>query len=52
MQLKHIREKGFHMVNHLMTALADQYLQDLFPEDSQQAANSATAISQTSQGEK
>ena len=26
MQLKHIREKGFHMVNHLMTSLAERYL--------------------------
>ena len=44
MQLKHIREKGFHMVNHLMTALADNYLRDLFPEDQQhqQQANAGS----------
>lgn len=33
MQVKHIREKGFYMVNHIMTSLAERYLQDLFPED-------------------
>ena len=31
MQLKHIREKGFHMVNHILTALSENYLRDLFP---------------------
>ena len=45
MQLKHIREKGFHMVNHLMTALADNYLRDLFPEDTLQANTGAVSSS-------
>jgi len=43
MQLKHIREKGFHMVNLIHTALAEKYLQDLFPED--QASGTSHAIS-------
>ena len=49
MQVKHIKEKGFHMANHLLTALAMAYLKDLFPEDQQTNASSA-AIS--SSGEK
>ena len=43
MQLKHIREKGFHMVNLIHTALAEKYLQDLFPEG--QASGTSHAIS-------
>ena len=33
MQIRHINEKGFHMVNHLLTAITQCYLRDLFPED-------------------
>ena len=33
MELRHIREKGFHMVNRLFSALTNCYLQDLFPVD-------------------
>ncbi len=47
MQLKHIREKGFHMVNHIHTALAEKYLQELFPEDQQ----SGTPLAISSSGE-
>ena len=49
MSIKHIDEKGFHMINHLMTALAEAYLHDLFPEEQNQGAANA-AIS--SSGEK
>jgi len=35
MQLRHINEKGFHLVNHVITALAERYLGDLFPTDEQ-----------------
>ena len=33
MQIRHINEKGFHMINHLFTGLADRYLHDMFPID-------------------
>ena len=33
MQLRHITEKGFHLVNNLFTALAESYLHDLFPSE-------------------
>lgn len=33
MQLRHINEKGFHLVNHMLTALAERYLADLFPSE-------------------
>ena len=39
------------MVNHLMTALADNYLRDLFPED-QQHQQPANAGTDSTQGEK
>ena len=31
MQLKHIKEKGSHMLNHILTALSENYLRDFFP---------------------
>ena len=43
MEMRHIREKGFHMINRLHTALADCYLQDLFPVD--QATGTPHAVS-------
>ena len=33
MQIRHINEKGFHIVNCLFTSLAESYLQDLFPDE-------------------
>lgn len=41
MELRHINEKGFYLVNNLLTAMCEIYLADLFPEDglaNQQAA--------------
>ena len=44
MQIKHIEEKGFHMLNNLFTALAKCYLRDLFPEDQQPGQSAQAAI--------
>ena len=54
MQLKHIREKGFHMVNHILTALSENYLRDLFPQDEAagQTEDKATQAVIASSGEK
>lgn len=35
-ELRHIQEKGFFMVNRLTSALVENYLKDLFPEDQPQ----------------
>ena len=50
MQIRHINEKGFHMVNHLLTAITQCYLRDLFPED--QASGQAAQAAISSGGEK
>ncbi len=51
MQLRHINEKGFHMVNLLITAMTERYLHDLFPTDSQTGTSTQTAAISSS-GEK
>lgn len=34
MRVKHIREKGLHMINQLHTALVTCFLEDFFPDNS------------------
>lgn len=43
MEMRHINEKGFHMVNHLLTALAQCYLRDLFPDEQHQNGQTSQA---------
>ena len=49
MELKHLKEKGFHLLNRLHTALVEAFLRDMFPEDGRNGAG-PTAVS--SSGEK
>jgi DDT domain len=50
MRLKHIREKGLHMINCLHTALVTCFLDDLFPENKSDepahATNTRAAVAQ------
>lgn len=50
MRIKHIREKGLHMINNLHTAIVTCYLDDFFPEGGQDenghGANTRSAAAQ------
>lgn len=49
MELRHLKEKGFQLLNRLHTALVEAFLRDMFPEDGRNGAG-PTAVS--SSGEK
>lgn len=42
MRVKHIKEKGFHMINSIHTALANCFLDDFFPESGNEENQSGT----------
>jgi hypothetical protein len=47
MRIKHIREKGLHMINALHTALVTCFLDDFFPDNSSDengGANTRSAV--------
>ena len=49
MELKHLKEKGFHLLNRLHTALIEAFLRDMFPEDGRNGVGPAAV---SSSGEK
>ena len=48
MEVRHLKDKGFHLINRLHTSLVEAFLRDMFPEDGK--TTGAAAVS--SSGEK
>ena len=45
MEVRHLKERGFHLINNLHTSLVEAFLRDLFPEDGKAAGTAAVSSS-------
>ena len=44
MEVRHIREKGLHLLNCMGSLMTEAFLQDLFPEDDHGKPGKASAV--------
>lgn len=45
MEVRHLKDKGFHLINRLHTALVEAFLRDMFPEDGKTTGTAAVSSS-------